>query len=96
MNIDENCNVVVSSCSQIRPFRKAQVVMQAMKDNRTLFAAKSDLCDEKKIPEMMRMAMVGFGISVQCPITSNFTICRNNEKILTFFEAPFSKVTNRR
>lgn len=63
------------------------MVMQVTKNTMRVLDSKTDLCDKKKRTEMLRVVLAGLGIPIQCPITSNLTFCRSNEKLLTFSES---------
>lgn len=53
----------------------------------TVFEGKTDICDKKKRMDMVKLPLHGFGVPNRCPITSNFTFCRNDEKVFTFSES---------
>lgn len=61
--------------------------MKVTQNTMTVFERKTDICDKKRRIDMVKLPLAQFGIPNQCPITSNFTYCCSNEKILTFAES---------
>lgn len=59
------------------------MIFKISKNTLTVHESKIDMCDKKKKTDMIAMPLEGLGIPKPCPVTSNYTYCRNNEKVFT-------------
>lgn len=82
ISVSDNCEVISNTCSSLSPYQTALVQAKVIKNTLTIFEGTFDVCNNKeKKKDLMKIAMLIFGIPFKCPMKSEQQFCFNGTKV---------------